>query len=506
MVKSQGYSYCLATIPWFLAGVALLCLGMLVGVDHRIEAGDDPPDPRPPLPPTLQDGRKDYRVPNPDRAIFRGFLDPKSLKRTGGIVDFTPVASEKENSDEYQAWHELILHAWQFDSKELLDHARRDIVRDELVESSREALRLELIRLDGRLVQARRVEPTATLQRTGIFAVYEAILEPLDEPPQDWVSLVFTECPEALQDLATAPVNAWKSYDHLWASGAGYFFKVKPDPTLPILIGKGLQVTTTPPPGPDPQIPPALDRQLRIFRRIENDTWVARSSDRWEEAVAYNRVLLHARRWSTQELEEFARRDLRFADLYFDGHRELSDGRRDFRGSRSYLLELVRLEGRLVMLRSFAATRKLQQAGIDTLYEGWLIPQNEPRGNPVCLVFTELPEGMEAGGRTNYWVSFAGYYFKLMRYESAERSVDDPSRFVVKRAPLLLGRSVILRPDPEAASPVSWAAFSRTATVVIVGLVLIALGLTWWYRREDRRIRDEIAQQQRNPFETPGKF
>jgi len=39
-----------------------------------------------------------------------------------------------------------------------------------------------------------------------------------------------------------------------------------------------------------------------------------------------------------------------------------------------------------------------------------------------------------------------------------------------------------------------------------VGLVLIALGLTWWYRREDRRIRDEIAQQQRNPFETPGKF
>jgi hypothetical protein len=69
-----------------------------------------------------------------------------------------------------------------------------------------------------------------------------------------------------------------------------------------------------------------------------------------------------------------------------------------------------------------------------------------------------------------------------------------------------LGRSVILRPDPEAASPVSWAAFSRTATVVIVGLVLIALGLTWWYRREDRRIRDEIAQQQRNPFETPGKF
>ncbi len=158
------------------------------------------------------------------------------------------------------------------------------------------------------------------------------------------------------------------------------------------------------------------------------------------------------------------------------------------------------------MLRSFTATRKLQDAGVDTLYEGWLIPQNEPRGNPVCIVFTDLPEGIEAGGRVNYWVSFAGYYFKLMRYESAERDADDPSRFVVKRAPLLLGRGVLLRPDPEAPSPVSWTAFSTAATASVIGMVLIALGLTWWYRRDDRRIRDEIAQQQRNPFETPGRF
>lgn len=492
--------------PRLVTGHVVFCLALIAAVLGQLGATEDPPDPRPPLPPTLPSQGKDYRVPNPDRAIFRGFQDPKTLKRTGGIVDFTPVASEKDNSDEYHAWHELLLHARQFTTEELLTHARRDVVRDELVENSREALRLELIRIDGRLVQARRVEPTPILQQVGIAAIYEAILEPLDEPPPDRVSVVFTECPEALQKLTFAPVNTWLEFDNLWASAAGYFFKVKPDPTLPILIGKGLQVGLVPPPGPDPHVPPALDRQLRIFRRIENDTWVARGADRWEEAAAYNRVLLHARRWSVQELEEYARRDLRFADLYFDGHRELSDGRRDFRGPRSYLLELVRLEGRLVMLRSFTATRKLQDAGVDTLYEGWLIPQNEPRGNPVCIVFTDLPEGIEAGGRVNYWVSFAGYYFKLMRYESAERDADDPSRFVVKRAPLLLGRGVLLRPDPEAASPVSWTAFSTAATAAVIGMVLIALGLTWWYRRDDRRIRDEIAQQQRNPFDTPGRF
>lgn len=484
-------------LPWGGMKVALCCLLL---VPAALVAQDDLLDPKSPLPPT-HSPKKDYQVPAPERAIFRGFQDPATLRRIGGIEDFTPVASEKQNSQEYQAWHELILHARQFTTAELLEHARTDIVREELIEKTRQQLRLNLIRFHGFVVQARRVQPTTLLQQAGISSVYEAILELLDEPPNDRLSFVFTECPKELGQLAQAPLDTWLSLDRLPAAVAGYFFKVKPDPDLPILIGKGLQIgvfSTT--------FSPMVERHLRIFQRIENDSWVARGPDRWEEAIAYNRLLLHARHWSPQQLEEHARQDLRFADLFFDGHRELADGRRDFRGPRSYLAELVRLEGRLVQIRAFPATTRLQSAGIETLYEGWLIPHQEPRGNPVCIVCTELPEAIEATGRVNYWVSFAGYYFKLMRYESAERDAQDPTRFVVKRAPLLLGRSVLLRPDPEAAAPVSWNAFSTAIAVLVLSIAAIAGGLSWWYKQEDRRIRSEIEQQQRNPFESPASL
>lgn len=481
-------------------GLGRVAVCLLLLVPAQLTAVDDEPDPRPPLPPT-QPKAKDYRVPAPERAIFRGFQDPKTLRRMGGIEDFTPVASEKQNSHEYQAWHELLFHARQFSTGELLEHGRRDIVRDELIENTREQLRLELIRFDGHLIQVRRVLPTPVLEQAGLPAVYEAILELLDEPPTDRLSFIFTECPDELTQLRQAPFDHWQSIDRWPVAVAGYFFKVKPEPDLPILIGKGLRMKQ-----PSDVVTPVLERNLRIYQRIENDSWVARGPDRWEEAIAYARVLLHARRWSAQELEEYARQDVRFADLFFDGHRELNDGRRDFRGPRTFLLELVRLEGRLVQLRSFPAPRKLRDAGIDTLYEGWLVPQNEPRGNPICFVCTELPESMEAVGRVNYWVSFAGYYFKLMRYESAERDPQDPNRFVVKRAPLLLGRNPVRRPDPEAASPVSWSAFSTATAAIVIGMAGVALALSWWYRQDDKRIRSEIEQSQRNPFDRSGSF
>lgn len=503
MVGAERKQRLSLTPVFILAGARAMALALWGACFSGVTPGliAEEPDTRSPLPPSTV--KKDYRVPNPDRAIFRGFQDPTTLRRTGGIEDFTPVASEKHNSDEYHAWHELILHARQFSTAELLEQGRRDIVREELIENTRDQLRLELIGFNGYLLQARRVAATTTLQQVGIPAVYEAIVALWREPPMHYLSFVFTECPEELAPLRNASLESWVKFGRISVRLAGYFFKVKPDPTtVPILIGKGLQVLSF----DDSAVGPSLDRQLRIFQRIENDSWVARGSDRWEEAVAYNRVLLHARRWSVHELEEYARRDLRFADLFFDGHRELSDGRRDFRGPRSYLLELVRLEGRLVQLRSFAATRTLQEAGVDTLYEGWLVPQHEPRGNPVCIVFTELPEGMEAVGRVNYWVSFAGYYFKLMRYESAERDPNDPNRFVVKRAPLLLGHGVIRRPDPETASPVSWSAFSTAIAGGVIGLTLTAGLLSWWYRRDDRRTRAALEQNQRNPFEIPGKF
>src|SRR5262249_5033020 len=135
-------------------------------------------------------------------------------------------------------------------------------------------------------------------------------------------------------------------------------------------------------------------------------------------------------------------------------------------------------------------------------YEGWLVPAREPNGNPVCILFTEPLEGVEpdADGRVSKWVSFAGYSFKLMRYESGEK--DEKGGYKVKRAPLLLGKKPIVRPDPNEETPLTWNLFLQVA-VGGVGLLIIITGtLAWWYRRSDRKAKQSIdAVRGRNPFD-----
>ena len=81
---------------------------------------------------------------------------------------------------------------------------------------------------------------------------------------------------------------------------------------VPVLIGKSVRVLDEPPAGPDLKNPVALDKKLRVFRSIRNDAPSATGAENWEEVVAWNRVLLHARRFSPEQLEENARTDLSF--------------------------------------------------------------------------------------------------------------------------------------------------------------------------------------------------
>src|SRR5262249_41020234 len=171
---------------------------------------------------------------------------------------------------------------------------------------------------------------------------------------------------------------------------------------------------------------------------------------------AMDGVLLPARRFSPAELQKSARTDVSFADLFRDGRRD-------------YKLELVKFEGRLAMLKRVQPTRKLRDAGLDAAYEGWIIPKDE--AHPICVLFTDPPEGVEPTGQVNKWVSFAGYSFKLLRYESREQDQKDPKRSVVRQAPLLLGRAITVLGDPEGPAPVTWDDFARTATVVVVVLL-----------------------------------
>ena len=163
--------------------------------------------------------------------------------------------------------------------------------------------------------------------------------------------------------------------------------------------------------------------------------------------------------------------------LFNDGKWVDKDGRTRFDGPRDYKLDLVRFEGRLISLKKMIPSPDLRAVGVETAYEGWLIPKNEPNGNPVCIVFTDPLEGVDPGGQVNKWVSFAGYAFKLLRYESVEKDKDDSSKNKWRRAPLLLGRAAIARPDPDGVSAVSWRDFAAVATGVVLVLLGSALGL-----------------------------
>ena len=483
----------------------LACAGIAAAAQPPVTAHPDDRSPRPAGERSRPVEAQKYQIPNKDRAIFQGHRDPGTGRVSGGIIDFEPIASESTNKLEYDAWHEVTVHAAQFSARELEVYAGRDATRVELIGSTSKLYRLELLRFDGKLSKARRFPASVSLQKSGTLEMYEAWLVPLGEAPTRTISVIFTELPEALAAVRLAPEKEWVPIDR-WAVAAGFYFKAMreapgADP-FPVLLGKSVSVLQEPPASPDPRNPAAIDKNLRIFRSIRNDAPAASGDENWEEELAWNRVLLHARRFSPEVLEEHARTDLSFFDLYNDGRWVDKDGRVRYDGKRDHKLELVKFEGRLIKLDRMTPSRALREAGVESGYEGWLVPRDEPSGNPICIVFTEPIEGVKAGGRVNAWVSFAGYVFKLLQYESGEKNREDPSRHTWKRAPLLLGHSAIVRPDPDGAATVSWGSFFTIATTIVLGLIAVALGLGWWYRRGDSSARREIeASRTRNPFD-----
>lgn len=422
-----------------------------------------------------------------DRAIFTA------------IEDFKPVAAQDKNPREYDAWIEFVNHAKDQHARDLDEFAVRDLVPLDLTTApTLAAHRTDLVRFDGKLLCVRRLVAPPLLKLNGVAELYEARLVPLDESPLTPVSIVFLDLPESLAAVKAKPPEEWLDASG-WVTASGYFFKAMNVPgdrgsavvPVPLLIGKGLTPLPGPPvpPGTDPT---ALDKSVRIFKFIQNKAPMIRNAPNqvtWPEIAAYNRVILHASRFSAEELETHATRDLNFASLF-------EESRRD------YQLSNVRFEGRLISLKRVEVNDWLKTAGVTELFEGWLVPADEPRGNPICVLFSEPLAGVEPAGRVNKWVSFAGYSFKLMRYTSNEQDPKNPAKNVDKYAPLLIGRGAISRPDPDTQTPVTWGAFAQVIVFGGVLLLVSAGAFALWYRSGDRQAKAEMAAvRSRNPFD-----
>lgn len=231
-----------------------------------------------------------------------------------------------------------------------------------------------------------------------------------------------------------------------------------------------------------------IDKDKRIYAGIRDDARIQSEAENTDEYLSYGEVLQFANQFPAADLEAHARRDVSFKDL-------MGPYRAD------YKLDLILLEGRLHRLKQVPATPALEAAGVRAIYEGWLYPRGET--DPVCLWLTEAPADLTPSQHYDSppTVRFAGYVFKVMRYESEEADPADPKRGKVRRAPLLIGKSVTViggafTPGAE------WQGSFVPAFLTGLGVLsVIGFGLAWWYRRGDRAVRAAVADRTRsNPF------
>ena len=203
-------------------------------------------------------------------------------------------------------------------------------------------------------------------------------------------------------------------------------------------------------------------------------------------------MMMHARRFSAEQLEAAANTKVKFADLFMDNVRE------------DHRLELVSFHGRLVRLEQKKNTERLAQAGIENYYRAWVMPDNESRTFPVCFALIEAPAGLEPKRTMDVPVIVAGYSFKLEQYETIEPDKIDPTKFIERRAPLLIGRSLTIKHE-TVSDPTSW--WTEGFVPAVVGGVAIlggaALLLGFWFRKGDKLAQAEIdANRHQNPFES----
>jgi hypothetical protein len=208
-------------------------------------------------------------------------------------------------------------------------------------------------------------------------------------------------------------------------------------------------------------------------------------SDRLE-VDAYAGTLLLAHWTDAAALGKAARRDLTYWQL--------------FREPAKYRGQIVRIGGRMKRIRRYDdPPERAREGGVGRLYEGWLF-NGDFGANPVCCVFTDLPEGLRVAETMEENVEFAGYFFKRYRYKAG----DTPGPNEWRDAPLLIGRIVTVVPQ-NAAAPEQWGRpLLPLFLSLVAGSIVLVIVLTLWLRRGDDRVRRRLAAAVRQPFDPEG--
>jgi hypothetical protein len=164
---------------------------------------------------------------------------------------------------------------------------------------------------------------------------------------------------------------------------------------------------------------------------------------------------------------------------------------------KKYRGTVIRVEGNLRRVRELDAPVMLAQAGVEKLYEGWLFNRDMYADKPICIVFTDLPDGVPLGEKLDDppRVTFDGYFFKVYRYEAADPKKPD------RIAPLLIGHAPVL---VDTARQVETTSFWQPLIAGVLGVIALALvgalGLAWWFSRGDMKVSRQLADASARQF------
>ena len=174
------------------------------------------------------------------------------------------------------------------------------------------------------------------------------------------------------------------------------------------------------------------------------------------EMPAYWRMVKWAYAKPGEELRKLARTDLQFTHLFQapDKHRGA--------------LVDVKLHVRLMRQHDAAEN----SAQVTRVYEAWG-PSDESQTFPYCVVFVDVPPGIEIKGSCFLDARFVGFFHKKMWYMDAMG--------VERTAPLLIGRmlydeAAAKQNQPDEGLNVRW------IIGIVVSLVGLVLLVQWWAR------------------------
>lgn len=221
------------------------------------------------------------------------------------------------------------------------------------------------------------------------------------------------------------------------------------------------------------------------FRALPND-WLREVTDNRPigaggvEADIYSRVLIRAHYTSSAAFRQAARSDVTYTHIFAEPER--------YRGV------VVRVEGRLLRVNRYDPPHEATEAGVNDLYEAWIF--NEQLGaNPYCVLFSEWPADLPRKllGQNKIpgviKVALDGYFFKKYRYKANDRYGSE------RDAPLVIGHGLLVLSTN--APPTNYSTVPITILLYVFAGTLFALiggviGLTYWYRRSDNRVRRRI--------------